>query len=433
MKKFFTILICLICLKGSLMAVELKELQVNNTTIPVLYEQNNQLPLFFIQIVFKGAGSIEDGKKYGLSDITSSMLNEGTKKLGVTKFSQKLEEKAISLNINSGFETMSFTLSGTKDELKTALKLLKDLLNDPNFTNKTLEKVKENSIISILEKENDFDYQANKMLNEMIFKDTPLANPSIGTQDSISKINIDDISNFYKTHINLSNITIIAGGDIEFKELSDSIRDTLSIIPQGKSIKIQNIVANDLQNNKRTEKESQQAYIYFASPLNISNLEKETAIIKVASFVLGGSGFGSRMMEEIRVKRGLAYSAVMRLIPGKTYSYAHGYLQTSIKNEEQAKKLVSEVVDNFLENGITQQELDDAKKYLLGSEPLRNETLSQRLSTAFSNYYSNLPLDFNNKVLEEIEKLNLKDVNEYITQHKEIGKLTFSIVSAKKN
>lgn len=430
MKKIFIILISVFFMKGFLMAVELKHLQINNTNIPVIYENSSQLPLFFIQIVFKGAGSVSDGKELGISNLTSSILNEGTKKLGVTKFSEKLEERALSLSVGSGFETMNFTLSGTKDEIDNALTLLNELLSNPNFTKTALNKVKENTIISILEKENDFDYQANKGLKEMIFKGTALQNTSIGTQKSIEAITLKDIESFYNSYINLENATIILGGDIKLDDISQKIQQTLKILPSGKKVEIANIQANDKQETKTIKKETQQAYIYFAAPLYVKDLEKESAILKVASFALGGSGFGSRMMEEIRVKRGLAYTAVLRLLPGKTYSYAHGYLQTSLKNEEEAKKLVSEVVDNFIKNGITQKELDAAKKYLLGSEPLRNETLSQRLSSTFRNYYDDLPLDFNSKVLKEIEKLSLKEVNDYIKEHKEIGKLTFSIVSA---
>ena len=133
------------------MAVELKSLQVKGVEIPILYEKNSQLPLFFVQIVFKGAGGINNQKNYGLSDITSSLLNEGTQKLGAIKFAQKLEEKALNLSVGSGLETMSFTLSGMSKEQKVGFKYLKELIENPNFTDKALEKVKENSLFGFLE------------------------------------------------------------------------------------------------------------------------------------------------------------------------------------------------------------------------------------------------------------------------------------------
>ncbi|WP_290456619.1 hypothetical protein [Helicobacter rodentium] len=116
------------------MAIEMKSLQVGGVEIPVIYEQNTQLPLFYVQLVFKGAGGVSNGKNLGLSDITSSLLNEGTKALGVTKFSQKLEEKALSLSAGSGVETLSFTLSGMSAMQKDGIGFLKELLKNPNFT-----------------------------------------------------------------------------------------------------------------------------------------------------------------------------------------------------------------------------------------------------------------------------------------------------------
>ena len=418
-------------MKGSLMAIEMKSLQVGGVEIPVIYEQNTQLPLFYVQLVFKGAGGVSNGKNLGLSDITSSLLNEGTKALGVTKFSQKLEEKALSLSAGSGFETLSFTLSGMSAMQKDGIGFLKELLKNPNFTQKALDKVKESALVAILEKESDYDYQASRMLKSMLFKGSPLEFPLSGTQESIAKITLQEVEKFYYQYVNLNSLTLIVGGDMEFENIAQELKGALEALPQGKVASLKPIVANDGKQIRHSNKETQQAYIYFGAPLNVSNLQKELALIKVASFVLGGGGFGSRMMEEVRVKRGLAYSAVMRLSATNTQALAQGYLQTSLKNEKEAQKLVQEVVNAFVKNGITQEELQEAKRYLLGSEPLRNETLSQRLGTAFNNYYNGLPLDFNQQVLEEISRLTLEEVNRYIQAHKEIAKLSFAIITAK--
>ena len=418
-------------MKGSLMAIEMKSLQVGGVEIPVIYEQNTQLPLFYVQLVFNGAGGVSNGKNLGLSDITSSILNEGTKALGVTKFSQKLEEKALSLSAGSGFETLSFTLSGMSAMQKDGIGFLKELLKNPNFTQKALDKVKESALVAILEKESDYDYQASRMLKSMLFKGSQLEFPLSGTQESIAKITLQEVEKFYYQYVNLNSLTLIVGGDMEFENIAQELKGALEALPQGKVASLKPIVANDGKQIRHSNKETQQAYIYFGAPLNVSNLQKELALIKVASFVLGGGGFGSRMMEEVRVKRGLAYSAVMRLSATNTQALAQGYLQTSLKNEKEAQKLVQEVVNAFVKNGITQEELQEAKRYLLGSEPLRNETLSQRLGAAFNNYYNDLPLDFNRKVLEEISRLTLEEVNRYIQAHKEIAKLSFAIITAK--
>jgi predicted Zn-dependent peptidase len=93
--------------------------------------------------------------------------------------------------------------------------------------------------------------------------------------------------------------------------------------------------------------------------------------------------------------------------------------------------VVKELISEFVKNGVTQKELDSAKKFLLGSEPLRNEILSQRLSKTFMEYYKGLEIGYSTKELELIEALTLDSLNEFIKSHKEINNLTFSIVTNK--
>ena len=138
-------------------------------------------------------------------------------------------------------------------------------------------------------------------------------------------------------------------------------------------------------------------------------------------------------MEEIRVKRGLAYSAYGNLHNNKSHSYFSGYLQTKIENHKEAKRLVQKIVSDFVKNGVTKKELQAAKKFILGSEPLRTETFSQRQTRAFNLYYKGFDQDQPSKELEKIDSLTLNDLNEFIKKHKEINNLNFSIVTAKEN
>ena len=150
---------------------------------------------------------------------------------------------------------------------------------------------------------------------------------------------------------------------------------------------------------------------------------------KVASFILGESGFGSRLMEEVRVKRGLAYSSYSRSNIGKSSSSFTGHLQTKNENLDEAKKVVASEIKRFVEEGVSAEELAQAKRFLLGSEPLRNETLSQRLSRAFFEYYSGFELGHSKKQLEKIETLSLEELNSFIKKHDEITALSFSVVT----
>lgn len=424
----FKSFLLLLLIQGYLMSATVKHIKINNIDIPVIFEQDKNLPILNLQLVFKNSGYMQDKKKSGLASLSSKLLDEGTKELGSTKFAQKLEDSAISLSSSVGFETFVIELSSIKEVNDKALKLLKELLNDPNYDNKVLEKIKTIKTGSLKRKENDFDYIASKELKTLLFKNSALENPASGTIESISKIKLADIKTFLEKTIDLNNLIIVAGGDIDFDELSIKLTKLLKNLNANKENKFISVTTNDKAQTKTITKDTQQAYIYFGSPFNTTVTNEENYKAKVASFILGGSGFGSRLMEEIRVKRGLAYSAYGYVSINKSHNYFTGYLQTKLESADEAKELVSKIITDFVKDGVTQVELDAAKNFLLGSEPLRTETLSQRLNRAFTLFYRGLDFNHTQKELEKIENLKLEDLNTYIKSHDEIKNLSFSIV-----
>jgi predicted Zn-dependent peptidase len=128
------------------------------------------------------------------------------------------------------------------------------------------------------------------------------------------------------------------------------------------------------------------------------------------------------------VKRGLAYSAYARVSISKSSSYFTGYLQTKLESLEEAKKTVNEVIAKFVKDGVTKDELDQTKKFLLGSEPLRVETMSQRLNRTFMEFYKGVELGYSQKELEKIKNLKLTDLNKFIKKHNEILQLSYAII-----
>ncbi len=411
------------------MSAAIKQIKMDNTKIPVIFEKHKSLPIFNFQLVFKNSGYIQDNDKSGLTNLTAKLLNEGTLKDGAVKFARKLENKAISIGASNGFETFVLEVSCLKSQYKTALKFLKQLLNNPNLSQSTLNKLKTLQISKLKQKENNFDYIASKQLKKIMFKDTALEYGSSGTVKSIENIELKDIKKNIKKIFNLNNLIVVAGGDISFKELKSAITPILKSFKAQESSDLKKINAVDIIETKIIKKDTQQAYIYFGSNFNININDKNNYKAKVASFILGGSGFGSRLMEEIRVKRGLAYSAYGYISTKKSNSTFKGYLQTKLENQKEAKELVQTIVNNFVKNGATKKELISAKRFLLGSEPLRTETFSQRQSRALNLYYNGLPKDYTSQELKLIEELTLNDLNLFIKSHTEITKLSFAIVT----
>lgn len=423
---FFTLL-----LQGTLMSATLSSLTINTTKVPLIFEEDKNLPIISMQLIFKNSGSLTD-KKDGLVKLTAKLLNEGTLTDGSTGFATKLENRAISLGTHVGVETFVVELNSLKSEFSYGVKLLKELLSDPNYTQKTLSKIKTQTIGSLKQKESNFDYISSLKMKEMLFPNTPLAKASLGTVKSVEAIKLEDIKNHISTHLGLENAIVVMGGDISEKEAKLFLKEILSLLPHVKSNKSKSMNALAQQKVIKTIKKSEQAYVYFGAPLDIAYDSKERYLAQVASFILGSSGFGSRLMEEIRVKKGLVYSVYSRFSINKTHSYFSGYLQTKIETGDEAVKSVKDVVELFLDKGVTQEELSSAQQFIVGSEPLRNETLSQRLGRAFQEFYTNRPLGSSIENLKKIEAMKLDELNRFIKKHKEIAQISFSMVTGEK-
>ena len=411
------------------MAATVQTIQISGQNIPVIFEKDERLPLVTIQFIFQNSGSISDGKKAGLAKFSAKVMGEGTKAQGSLAFAEALESKAIHISASTGKETFVLEVGCLKNELGTALKYFEQLLKDPNFSKTAIEQVKTTTIGAISSKASNFDYVASNELKSVLYEGTPLANPSSGTLESVESITLSDVEEFINSHLVSSRLIVAVGGDVEIKELSEKLSKIISDLPQGKALEVKHFMPSADAKEKVLLKETQQAYVYFGSPYNMMVGDENYYKARVAMFILGAGGFGSRLMEEIRVKRGLAYSAYASVNVTKSSSSMSGYLQTKLDSLEEAKTTVKQVIEKFVNQGVNESELEQTKKFLQGSEPLRVETMSQRLNRTFQEYYRGHNLGYSQKELEKIQNLKLKDLNEFIKQHKEILQMSFAIVT----
>ncbi|QCD52917.1 M16 family metallopeptidase [Campylobacter sp. RM16192] len=399
-------------------------LKVKNTQIPVIFESSKALPVVYLKLIFKVAGSCEDSKKSGLANLIAKILNEGTISEGASGFAKELEMRAINMYASAGFETINIELNCLKEYFGFATKKLQELLSEPNLTDEILNKLKKLTLGEILSNENDYDYVAKSALNELLYPKTALANQITGTKESIEKINLEDIKNFLKTHLDLANLFVVFGGDVAIDELN--LDHILTNLDSGKKRIQDKLKTSEKMSEKFIIKPSEQAYVYFGAPFEVDIEDRFKA--RVATFILGEGGFGSRLMEEIRVKRGLAYSAYARAGFAPSYSQIAGYLQTKNENKDNAIAVVKSEFERFVKKGVNSHELTQAKKFLLGSEPLRQETLLNRLNIAQNEFYNGLRLGHFKEELDKISKLKLSELNEFITAHTEITKLSFAVL-----
>ncbi len=424
-----SIIALLLLIQGITLATQIDFIEVKGVKVPLIYEEEKRLPIVSMQLVFRNSGSITDEQHAGLAKLSAKMMNEGTLELGSIGFAKALDAKAIHLSAHTGTETFVMEMGSLKEEFASGVELLSSLFKEPNLTEESLQKVKAVTIGSIVRKENDYDYVANHALKAILFKDTPLANPSIGTKESVEAVTLKDTQLFLKEHLVLSRAIAVVGGDISLQDVKKKLEQLLDVLEVGQSAKLPHYDVAKEAGEKTLLRTTEQAYLYFGTPYAMRVGDEDNYKARVATFILGTGGFGSRLMEEIRVKRGLAYSAYARVSVSNSNSYMMGYLQTKLESLEEVRNTVDEVIKTFIAKGVTQAELDQTKKFLLGSEPLRIETLSQRLSRTFMEYYKGEEPGYSKLELEKIKALKLDDLNTFIAQHDEILKLSYAIVT----
>ena len=401
---------------------------LHGVEIPVIFEEERYLPIVSLQLVFEDSGALSDLNP-GQARMTARLLGEGSRKAGSAVFAERLESRAVSLNAHAGRETMVIELSALKENFGYGAGMLAELLADPNFSPEAFETVQTRTLGQLTQKQSDYDYRASIGLSRLLFAGTGLAEPIDGTLESVRMMDAEDLVYQIRTHIGLNNLTIVLGGDLSWEEAQGYLLEALTPLKQTSVVPVGHFTASDTPTIEREFVGTEQAYIYFGAPLDVAYDGEETHLAKIAAFVLGSSGFGSRLMEEVRVKRGLAYSAYGRFALKRSTSYFTGHVQTKLESEDEAIQVIGEVVTEFVQEGITAKELEGAKAFLLGSEPLRTETLSQRLGRAFDEYYAHKPLGENTRELERIEQVSLEEINGFIREHREIERLSFYVVT----
>ena len=170
-----------------------------------------------------------------------------------------------------------------------------------------------------------------------LYDATPLEFPPEGTVDSVASVTLDDVKSFLSKHLVQERLIFVIGGDMTLDAAKSAARDILGVLPHGTSDAVQTIPVSAKVSQSVLKRPTEQAYIYFGSPYHMAVDDAENYKARVATYILGAGGFGSRLMEEIRVKRGLAYSAYARLSINRSHSVFKGYLQTKNESLEEAQ------------------------------------------------------------------------------------------------
>jgi zinc protease len=391
-------------------ALEIKRMQLSNGAVLLVSEQH-QLPMVTMSIAFDAGSRRDPPGKEGLAQLTAESLTEGTSAMSAEDFNEKVDFMGSSIDVGPSrdFAVASFTT--LKKYQPDTLHLFAQILQDPGLRDADILRKQAEQIADIKSSEEEPGYTANVAFTRMIFGDTPYGHPTSGSSDAVAKLTPDDVRDFYHQHYKLGSAVIAVVGDINTDEIKAAIEKELpgpqgTVTPQAEpdiaavapGIHMQLIDRNVAQAN-----------LYMGSN-GIARSNPDYYKLEVMNYILGGGGFASRLMKVVRSKAGLAYSIGSGFQAGKFPGAFVIALETKNASANEAIKLILQQLQEIQQSPVSAAELDSAKRYLIGSFPLKLDRQSEILGFMLQTEIYGLGLDYAERYPKIISAITAADV-----------------------
>jgi zinc protease len=379
----------------------------------VYFIETHALPMVDINLVFNAASAREPADRQGLAALTSDMLLEGSGKLDSKAIAEGFEDRGAKIGTSSHRDMAIVSLRSLSDKqyLDPVVDLLTTVITEPSFPEKNLAREKARSLESLDHSLQQPNTVGKRRLYESLYKDHPYANHPSGTHESLKSINRDDLVNFHRQYYVASNMVIAVVGDLKLSEAQDLVKRVSEKFQKGKAAGSLPDVSPVKSVEHRIDFPSTQSHVMTAY-LGIKRDDPRRLALKVGNYSLGGGGFQSRMMDEIRDKRGLSYGAYSYFLPMQETGPFISSLSTKNEKAEEAFTVSKEVIDDFLKTGPSDKELELAKKNITGGFPLTISSNKKLVSTLAAIGFYSLPVDYLDTYIDRVNALDRKEVTQ---------------------
>ena len=352
-------------------AMDVKKVVSKNGIIAWLVNDKSQ-PLISVSFAFRGAGFVTDPRgKDGLAKVVSRLLAEGAGKLRSLDYQRALEESTAEISFSAGQDHFVGRIRTIKNEQENAFKLLRMALISPRFDLEALERVRSQILAVIRKNMENPNYLSSLAWVEAAFYGHPYAKLGTGTVETINKLNRIDLTSFVKNRFARDRLVIGVAGDISAVTLKYLLDDVFGKLPLiGKKFDISEIQPFTSEKLIVVQKPIPQSVIVLGHK-GLKRNDPDWYAGLLATEVLGGSGFNSRLYKGIREKHGLAYSVYSYLKPMQYSTVLMGRVATTNQKVGRTLKLITGQWQAIRKRGITAVELKDAKNFINGSFPLR--------------------------------------------------------------
>ncbi|TQV65474.1 MAG: insulinase family protein [Halothiobacillaceae bacterium] len=402
----------------------------------VLFVEARDLPMLDVRVSFD-AGSARDGEIHGLASLTADLLDQGIVLEGGEKDAQAVAEAFENIGARFGAsvtqDAVTLSLRSLIDpaRLDPALATFTAVMAQPRLAEDDFTRERERVLLGLKAGEQQPGEVARRAFYKALYGAHPYAFPPEGEADNVKAMTAGQVRDFHKRHYVAAGMVIVLAGDLGREQAERLAERLASALPRGEALPALPPVP-ELREGKtlRIPFPSTQATIMAGQP-GMARIDPDYFPLYVGNHVLGGSGFSSRLMEEIREKRGLAYSVYSQLMPMAVPGPFLMGMQTRLDQAAQSERLLRENLERFVKDGPTEAELDHAKKNIVGGFPLRldsNKDIADWLSVM--GVYR-LPLDFLDRYPEQVKATSVASIRDAWQRRIHPDRLVMVIVGGK--
>jgi predicted Zn-dependent peptidase len=361
-------------------------------------------------IWFKVGSRDETDEEQGISHFMEHMLFKGTGKRDAFQISQDFESIGAEQNAFTSKEYTCFFSRFVDDKLPRVFEILGDMITGSVFEQSAIDSEREVVIEEIARCEDTPDDYIFELFTRAIFPAHSLGRQIIGTREVVGSFVHDDCIRFCDAHYHAANCIVTASGNIEHDELVSLCREHLSGLPEGKCNERGFVDTQTRDSFAILKKETEQAHIIYGMP-GISMGDEDRYAGALLDTALGG-GMSSRLFQEVREKRGLAYAVYATTMPYCGAGQFLVYAGTRPTNIREVTSIIKHELEKMLKGGLSQEELDCAREYVIGHIVLSTESTSQRMLRLGRNAVSDIDLLSLDEVIEKYRKVTLADITQ---------------------
>lgn len=383
----------------------------------VLFVEAPELPMFDVRLTF-AAGSSRDGDQPGLALLTNAMLNEGVPGKDVNAIAQIFEGLGAQFENGTYRDMALVSLRSLSDPEKRApaLDLLAQVVGHPSWPADSLERLR-NQIMAALEQQKQNPGKlASLELYKRLYGHHPYSIPTNGTLDSLPQIRLEDLQAFHQRAYTAPNAVIALVGDLRRAEAEQIAAQIAAQLPQGSALPALPDPQAPSVGRYVLDYPSKQTHLLLGT-LGIKRGDPDYAALYLGNQIFGGGGFGTRLMEELREKRGLTYGVHSGFVPMSAQGPFTISVQTRAEQAEGTLGLIQELLVAYLAQGPSEEELARAKREITGSFPLSTASNADIAAQLGSMGFYNLPSTVLEDFTAEIQQLTVAQVKEVMQRH----------------